>query len=109
MTTLDKNIEDIIQRLSLNQQLLGEQYSHKRIDELQFDSRDSDYRDEATQALKTLFSNLVDSIIGEDEIPPSMKTPDGNSLVPDYIAEERTFLKREQRQRKLKILGGGSE
>lgn len=111
MTTLDKKIEEIIQRLSLNQQLLGEQYSHKRIDELKFDSRDSDYRDEAIQALKTLIEELVEEIINTSkEIyytkgKTDIETVDKFREVDRYI-EIREELRVEQAAKAKELLNG---
>ena len=62
--TFDEKLDAILQRLSLEQQFLGEQYSKDQIGELEFQSKDDDARDEAKQAIKTL---VLEDVVGEDE------------------------------------------
>lgn len=61
--TFESKLDVIVQRLSLEQQFLGEQYSKDQIGELEFQSKDDDVRDSATQAIKTL---VLEDVVGED-------------------------------------------
>lgn len=76
MSKFDERLDEIIQNLSLTQQFLGEQYTHNRIDELQFQSKDDDARDEAKQAILSLIKELV-----AEAKPTRSETQIGNFII----------------------------
>ena len=57
----------IINILVMEQQFVGELFFKNEIDEPQFDSKDSDLRDKAIQALDALFLKVVDTFSRYDK------------------------------------------
>lgn len=114
MTTLDKKLEEILQKFQDDNDGLWDKFMEGTDpDPQKYDDSIDDALKEAVNHLTTLFSNLVEEIIGEDELDHSIinrwwkeRWEDGK-LYEHIIIENQ--LRAEQRQRKLKILGGGSE
>ena len=91
--TFDEKLDAILQRLSLEQQFLGEQYSKDQIGELEFQSKDDDARDEAKQAIKTL---VLEDVVGDSEVHVSHVCPQDSVGCAKYA--QRCATRRHQRQ-----------